>query len=171
MRDGRVNFDIAKRKGKIAEDFVAEQLQAKGYDTWQIKEPNKPHLIDGFTNRKDGVSIIAYDVKCKAEMFKYYAQGINTKHYDTYKEIMAKHHIHVFLFFVDENAGEVKYAKLSDLDTESTITDKDGEDREYPWVMNGNIRLFTTKKLKPFCKIPPEVCEAIKQANQRNYDY
>ena len=89
------------KKGCIGENYAKQFLEEKGFILY-APVTNGAHKIDYFAHSGNDKRVIAIDAKAKKRMAKYCETGINTSQLIHYKEIMEKHKIPVFLYFVDD---------------------------------------------------------------------
>lgn len=115
MATNRKNFNnqIQSRKGLLGENIVKDILEKKG---WVIYKPitNAPHAFD-FLAIKDKIKVKAIEVKTKARLNKWAAQGIDRKKYEQYKQTCENMCVDLWLFFVDDKDGSVYAQNLRKL--------------------------------------------------------
>lgn len=100
------NFEIALKKGELGENIIREYLEKKGWIVYFPFTKNKAHAFDMLcTYNKE--KVIALDVKTKARMNKYAAQGIDIRSYNEYLKFKKTMNINFFLVFVDDKNGDV----------------------------------------------------------------
>lgn len=111
----RINFEETPqyKKGKIGEDIVKAMLIEKGWVPYS-PEPGRPHYFDILAT-KDKKSVIAIDVKTKARLNKWYAQGINISHYNQYINFVNITNVPFYLVFVDDKIGDIHLANITKL--------------------------------------------------------
>jgi hypothetical protein len=155
----KINSDWKERpqykKGDIGEQIVRSYLEGKG---WIVYEPvtDGPHYFDKLaTKNKDRV--IALDVKTKARLNYWSAQGINIKHYNEYINFTKTTSIPFFLFFVDDKNGDVHMVNILDL-----------QDPIYP---NSAIIAWDLKQMDYLFNIGEENIRLLSQFDTRNHDY
>ena len=86
------NFEIALKKGELGENIIREYLEKKGWIVYFPFTKNKAHAFDMLcTYNKE--KVIALDVKTKARMNKYAAQGIDIRSYNEYLKFKAVNNI------------------------------------------------------------------------------
>lgn len=108
------NFEIALKKGNIGEDIVSKYLENKGWIIYRPFTKDKAHYFDMLcTLNKE--KVIAIDVKTKARLNKWNAQGIDIRHYKEYLNFIEITKVNFYLIFVDDKTGEVHLAELSKL--------------------------------------------------------
>lgn len=103
------------KKGTIGEQIVFDFLTEKGFIVY-VPVTNGAHKIDFFAH-KSGASknVIAAEVKSKRRMAKFPSTGFNYSSYEHYQEILDKHSIDTFCFFVDDFEGCIYGSWLSKL--------------------------------------------------------
>lgn len=150
------NFEIALIKGNIGEEIVTEFLQKKGWIVYRPYTKNKAHYFDMLcTFNKE--KTIAIDVKTKARLNKWNAQGINKKAYLEYLNFVEKTKVKFYLIFVDDKSGEVHLADITKLD-----------DPIYP---NENIIAWNLDKMQYLFTISKDDILRISKYDQRNYEF
>lgn len=150
------NFEIALIKGNIGEEIVTEFLQKKGWIVYRPYTKNKAHYFDMLcTFNKE--KTIAIDVKTKARLNKWNAQGINKKAYLEYLNFVEKTKVNFYLIFVDDKSGEVHLADITKLD-----------DPIYP---NENIIAWNLDKMQYLFTISKDDILRISKYDQRNYEF
>lgn len=150
------NFEIALIKGNIGEEIVTEFLQEKGWIVYRPYTKNKAHYFDMLcTFNKE--KTIAIDVKTKARLNKWNAQGINKKAYLEYLNFVEKTKVNFYLIFVDDKSGEVHLADITKLN-----------DPIYP---NENIIAWNLDKMQYLFTISKDDILRISKYDQRNYKF
>lgn len=114
MERKRVNFETALKKGEIGEMIVQDFLEKRGWIVYRPFTKDKAHYFDALAT-KDKEQVIAIDVKTKARLNKWRAQGIDIRTYNEYKRFIDKVNVPFYLFFVDDKNGDVHAAELSKL--------------------------------------------------------
>ena len=103
------NFEIALKKGDLGENIVSEFLQKKGWIVYRPFTKDKAHYFDMLcTLNKE--KVIAIDVKTKARLNNWNAQGIDIRSYNQYLNFVKQTSINFYLIFVDDKNGEVHLA-------------------------------------------------------------
>jgi len=155
------------KKGNIGELIVQKSLELKGYIVYKpITE--KAHAFDFLAIKGKRVFVIA-EIKSKARLNKYFATGIDTRHFEEYKFILEKQKIDVIIFFVDEHPQEerVYCQKLSEL-----IKPKIVDGVKYPnFEISKNKVLFSLNDMITVRKLNKNEIEELKKYSSRNYDY
>ena len=148
------------RKGNFAENIVRAYLQDCGYIVYE-PVTDGAHGFDKLAV-KDKRHFIIAECKAKAKRTKYDDTGIDIRHHEEYKRAMRKHHIPVFIFFVDEWLAEIYGNFLSELEE---------DDPPYPMKQNGIIYFPMRAMKRNIAKLTPEQVEFLKQNSRRNYEY
>jgi len=150
------NFQIALKKGDIGEDIVAEFLQKKGWIIYRPFTKDKAHYFDMLcTFNKE--KVIAIDVKTKARLNNWNAQGINIKSYNEYLDFVKMTSINFYLIFVDDKNGDVHLADLIKL--------------KNPIYPNNKIIAWKVKDMKYLFTISQNDIERLSKHDQRNYKF
>lgn len=155
------------KKGNLGEEIVKNVLESKGYIVYKCGTKGA-HAFDFLAVKNKQVLFIA-EVKSKARLNKFYATGINTKHYKEYKYIYNKHNIDILLFFVDEHPSEKRIycQKLSILMQNKTI-----DNISYPNTeIAKDIVLFSLSDMINVCYLSDEQMQMLKSFSNRSYDY
>jgi len=150
------NFNIALKKGEIGEKIIIDFLEKKGWIAYHPFTKNKAHYFDILAT-KDKNDVIAIDVKTKARLNKWNAQGINIKHYNEYLNFVNKTNVNFYLFFIDDKIGDVHYANIKDL-----------KNSFYP---NDYIIAWELKEMKYLFNIGFDKINELTQYDQRNYEF
>ena len=149
------NFETALKKGELGEKIIQEYLESKGWVVYFPFTKNKAHAFDilcTFNKEK----VIAIDVKTKARMNKYNAQGINLKSYNEYLKFKEKMSIEFYLIFVDDKNGDVHTFEIG---------------KEIKNFKIGKIIFWWIKDMKFMFNIGKEKIEELSKFDQRNYNY
>jgi Holliday junction resolvase len=148
-------FEIALKKGELGEKIIQEYLESKGWIVYFPFTKNKAHAFDILcTLNKE--KVIAIDVKTKARMNKYNAQGINLKSYNEYLKFKEKMSIEFYLVFVDDKNGDVHTFEIGKEIENFTI---------------GKIIFWWIKDMKFMFNIGKEKIEELSKFDQRKYNY
>jgi hypothetical protein len=157
METHRKSFEIARKKGELGENLIREYLEQKGWIVYFPFTKNKAHYFDMLAT-KDKAKAIAVDVKTKARLNKWPAQGINKKSYLEYMNFVTKTNIPFFLVFVDDKSGDVHSFELNENSCKYTeIT---------PYIIGWPIA-----EMKYLFNIGAENIEKLSKFDQRNYNY
>jgi len=100
------NFEISLKKGELGENIIREYLEKKGWIVYFPFTKNKAHAFDMLCTFKKE-KVFALDVKTKARLNKYPAQGIDIKSYNEYLKFRKTMNINFYLVFVDDKNGDV----------------------------------------------------------------
>lgn len=155
------------QKGNIGERQVREYLESKGYVCYRAVT-EAAHSFDFFAIKDKRDAMIA-EVKTKAVMNRRPETGFNEKHLFEYKHISDKHNLNVFIFFVDENMGEIYGNWLSELEKR-----RECYGITYPYTENfggTRIRLYPIKAMRHISKLDIESAEILKKLSNRSYRY
>jgi hypothetical protein len=151
-----VDFQKALKKGDIGEDIVTEFLEKKGWIIYRPFTKDKAHYFDMLcTLNKE--KVIAIDVKTKARLNNWNAQGINIKSYNEYLNFVEMTKVNFYLIFVDDKNGQVYLADL--------ITLKN------PIYPNSKIIAWKLDDMKYLFTISDEDIERLSKYDQRNYEF
>lgn len=150
------NFDIAMQKGELGEKIIRDFLQKKGWVVYFPFTKDKAHFFDMLcTFDKD--KVIAIDVKTKARLNKWNAQGINKLHYEQYLSFVEKSNVNFYLIFIDDKTGEVYACDISKL--------------KNPIFPNPKIIAWELKQMKFLFKITENQINELTKFDQRNYNF
>jgi Holliday junction resolvase len=149
-----MSFEIKLQKGDLGEKIITEYLEKKGWIVYRPFTKNKAHYFDMLcTLNKE--KVIAIDVKTKARLNKWNAQGINIKTYNEYINFVKTTSVNFYLIFVDDKTGEVHLADLMKL-----------KDPIYP---NEKIIAWAVKDMKYLFTISENQIKELTKLDQRNY--
>lgn len=150
------NFNIALKKGNIGEQIVSEYLEKKGWIIYRPFTKDKAHYFDMLcTFHKE--KVIAIDVKTKARLNKWNAQGIDLRHYNEYLNFMKITKVNFYLIFVDDKTGEVHLAELNKL--------------KNPIYPNKQIIAWNVNDMNYLFSISKQDIEELSKYDQRNYKF
>lgn len=150
------NFETALLKGEIGEQIVTEFLEKKGWIVYRPYTKDKAHYFDMLcTLNKE--KTIAIDVKTKARLNKWNAQGINIKSYNEYVNFVKKTSVPFYLIFVDDKTGKVHLADIIKL--------------ENPIYPNTKIIAWNLDSMKYLFTIGKEDIIRLSKYDQRNYKF
>jgi hypothetical protein len=149
-----MSFEIKLQKGDLGEKIITEYLEKKGWIVYRPFTKDKAHYFDMLcTLNKE--KVIAIDVKTKARLNKWNAQGINIKTYNEYINFVKTTSVNFYLIFVDDKTGEVHLADLMKL-----------KDPIYP---NEKIIAWPVKNMKYLFTISENQIKELTKLDQRNY--
>ena len=150
------NFDIAMQKGELGEKIIRDFLQDKGWIVYFPFTKDKAHFFDMLcTFNKD--KVIAIDVKTKARLNKWNAQGIDKRHYQQYLSFVKKSNVNFYLIFIDDKTGDVYACDISKL--------------KNPIFPNPKIIAWELKQMKFLFKITENQINELTKFDQRNYNF
>ena len=150
------NFDIALKKGELGEKIIRDFLQNKGWIVYFPFTKDKAHFFDMLcTFNKD--KVIAIDVKTKARLNKWNAQGIDKLHYQQYLSFVKKSNVNFYLIFIDDKTGDVYACDISKL--------------KNPIFPNPKIIAWELKQMKFLFKITENQINELTKFDQRNYNF
>jgi hypothetical protein len=111
---GNWNNKIQVKKGDIGEEIIDTFLTEQGY---YLFAPiiNGAHLFDRYAFNLEKNKHFYFDVKTKARLNNWEAQGVDEKHYLKYLEASEKLNIPFYIFFIDENNGEIHSADIKNI--------------------------------------------------------
>jgi len=102
------------KKGDIGQEIVVKILEDEGLQVMTHEKTSGPHWFDIVATREKK-EMICIDVKTKARLNKWKAQGIDVKHHDDYMNLIEKYGVEFWLFFVDDKNGDIHAANLKRL--------------------------------------------------------
>lgn len=117
------SFEIALKKGECGERIFREFLEWRGWIVYQPLTKDKAHAFDMLAT-KDKSQIIGIDIKTKARLNKYAAQGINIKSWNEYLSFRDKMNIPFYLVFIDDKTGDVHSFEIGSEISSFNLTDK-----------------------------------------------
>lgn len=150
------SFDIALKKGEIGERIIREYLENKGWIVYIPFTKHKAHYFDILAT-KNKEKAIAIDVKTKARLNKWDAQGIDTRHYNQYMSFLKNHNVPFYICFIDDKSGDVHVAELDKL--------------KEPIQVNKFIIAWNVSQMSLLMNIGEELINELSKYDQRNYDY
>lgn len=150
------SFETALKKGEIGEMIVQKFLEKRGWIVYRPFTKDKAHYFDALAT-KDKEKVIAIDVKTKARLNNWRAQGINIKSYNEYKKFIDKINVPFYLFFIDDKCGDVFTAELSKLKNSFNPTPY-----IIAWYLEDMFYLFN---------IGEDNIKLLSEYDQREYDY
>jgi Holliday junction resolvase len=151
-----MDFQTALKKGNIGEDIVSEYLEKRGWIIYRPFTKDKAHYFDMLcTLNKE--KVIAIDVKTKARLNNWNAQGINIKSYNEYVNFVKTTSVNFYLIFVDDKTGHVHLADLMNLTN--------------PIYPNNKIIAWKLDEMKHLFTISSEDIERLSKYDQRNYEF
>jgi hypothetical protein len=157
MATTQASFEKSLEKGEIGEQLIREYLESKGWIVYCPFTKDKAHYFDILAT-KDKQEVIAMDVKTKARLNKWNAQGIDTKHYKQYLDFVEKTSVPFYLVFVDDKTGDVHSADITAL-------------KEGKIIKNGGIIIWELSKMKWLFNIGEETIKRLSDYDQRSYKF
>lgn len=152
------NFKKALEKGKMGEEIIREYLENREWIVYFPFTKDKAHYFDILAT-KNKEKVIAVDVKTKARLNNWIAQGINLKSYNEYIRFIEKTNIPFYLIFIDDKNGDVHYADLKKLG------------RGFPIPNRPEIIAWHLSRMKKLFNIGKEKIKELSMLDQRNYKY
>lgn len=159
---------VTVKKGNIGEAIVNSYLERMGFIPYS-PDSEGAHPFDRLCASRDKKTIFIADSKAKPARTYYPDTGIDTRHYRDYMAIQRRHNLHVFIFFVDEDAGKVYGNFLHELDKHREIV-HNGRTLNYPLVSKG-IRYFPLVAMREIGEIPQKEVVKLRQLSTRNGAY
>jgi hypothetical protein len=150
------SFEICLKKGEIGEQIIREYLEAKGWIVYFPFTKTKAHAFDILAT-KNKEKVFALDVKTKARLNNWEAQGINIKSYNEYLSFKEKMSIDFYLIFIDDKSGDVHLLELK-----KEIKNFNPTPYIIAWYLSDMKLLFNIGKDK---------IEELSKYDQRNYEY
>jgi hypothetical protein len=145
------------KKGEIGETYVKNWLIERGWITYSPDVKDRPHYFDMLIT-KDKLQVIAIDVKTKARLNNWNAQGIDLRHYDEYMRFMCTTKVPFYLFFVDDKCGDVFCADLSKLKNPFVLHEK----KIIAWYLDDMRKVF---------QLSESQIQELSKYDTRNYTY
>ena len=157
------------KKGALGESIVDVLIRSRG--NWIPYKPttDRVHPFDRLVAGGDKSTIFIADVKAKPRRKYYPDTGIDVSAYNTYQAISRKHRLNVFLFFVDEDEGEIYGEFINKLD-HPRIIHHGKKTIQYPLVQNG-IRYWPRASMRSFGALTKEQIKDLKELSTRNSVY
>lgn len=156
MEQKRKSFETALKKGEAGEMIIQEFLEKRGWIVYRPFTKDRAHYFDALAT-KNKEKVIAIDVKTKARLNNWRAQGINIKSYNEYKKFIDKINVPFYLFFIDDKCGDVYTAELSKLRNSFNPTPY-----IIAWYLEDMFYLFN---------IGEDNIKLLSEYDQRNYKY
>ena len=150
------SFEVALKKGDLGEQIVQYFLEGRGWIVYRPFTKDKAHYFDMMAT-KNKEKAVAIDVKTKARLNNWPAQGIDIKHYKQYMNFISKVNIPFYLIFVDDKNGDVHTAELSKLKNSFNPTNY-----IIAWHLEDMIFLFN---------IGDENISKLSEFDQRSYNF
>lgn len=150
------SFEIAIKKGDLGEQIIQQYFEDRGWIIYKPVQKDTPHYFDMLLT-KDKKKLMAVDVKTKARLNKWNAQGINISHYNDYMRFTAETNIPFFIVFIDDKSGDIHTAEITKL--------KD------PIYINSYIIAWDLNQMFRIHQIDPQAIRELSQLDQRTYEY
>jgi len=151
-----MSFQIKLQKGELGEQIISNYLEKKGWIVYRPFTKDKAHYFDMLcTYNKE--KVIAIDVKTKARLNKWNAQGINIKSYNEYLNFVKTTSVNFYLIFVDDKTGAVHLADLIKL--------------KNPIYPNEKIIAWNLNDMKYLFTITENEIKELSKYDQRNYEF
>jgi len=152
------------QKGDIGEDYVFDYLtNEKNCLVYTTKRTNTSHPIDSIVfSGGTATPIGSFEVKSKTPRIKFGDFSVTKKNLDDY--ICLNEKITVYLCFVDETNGHVRYQQLNNLLKPCKI-EFNGVSFDYPmeWKQDGKTNFyFHPKQMKMLTTMPLEIINELK---------
>ena len=154
------------KKGDYGEQIIDDYLKSKGIIPY-ASVIDGPHPFDRLCVH--GLRLVIVEVKAKPHREYYPDTGINISQYEKYKAIQEKHGLDLYIYFVDEKQGEIYGNKLSILDAERIVENKNRVIK-YPKRERGII-YFPLEAMKLIASLTMKQCEKQKSNSSRNPAY
>ena len=156
MERKQASFNMALKKGEIGEDIIRKYLESKGWIVYFPFTKNKAHYFDMLAT-KDKEKVIALDVKSKARLNNWCAQGIDLRVYNQYMKFFNDTNIPFYLIFIDEQTRDVHLCDLPKM-------------KNY-FNPNPKIIAWYLADMQFMFNISNEEQERLKEFTQRNYEF
>ncbi len=157
--------ETAKR-GTVGEDIVDAYLEKRGIIPYK---PNSKyaHAFDRLGVSKDKKNLFIVEVKTKPARDYYPDTGIDVRHFNEYKYLQDKYSLKIFIFFVDDQRGEVYGNFLNKLMAPKERTDIG---KTYP-LIERNIIYFPLSNTISITKLTDPQIREIRKHSTRNTHY
>lgn len=151
-----MSFEIALKKGDLGECIITKILEDKGWVVYRPFTKDKAHYFDMLcTKNKD--KIIAIDIKTKARLNNWNAQGINIKSYDQYINFVKTTNINFYLIFIDDKLGYVHMIDITKL--------------KNPIYPNNEIIAWEVSQMKHIYTLCENDIKELTKYDQRKYNF
>lgn len=157
MGMSQINFEDRPQfqKGKIGEAIIRKHLNDKGWTTYS-PDGSGPHYFD-MVAMKNKEKVIALDVKTKARLNFWNAQGINLSHYEQYMKFVNDTNVPFYLVFVDDKNGDIHVGELAKL-----------KNPIYPCK---GVIAWSLEQMNCIGKITDQEIETLSKYDARNHPY
>ena len=165
---GNFNELTTTKKGDLGESIVDAYIKSKGIVPYK-PDADQPHPFDRLCASADKKNLYIVEVKTKAKRKRYPDTGIDISAFDGYNDIQKKYNIMVFMFFVDEEAGEIYGGLLNEISKKHYVFDS-GRHLGYPLRARGII-YFPIELMKPYSRISDIAVNELKNLTTKNRTY
>ena len=156
MATNQQSFEIALKKGEAGEQIIRDYLEQRGWIVYFPFTKNRAHYFDMLAT-KNKEKVIALDIKTKARLNKWAAQGINKKSYDEYMKFAESTNVPFYIVFIDDKLGDVHAQDIKRLTNPIRVNDK-----ILAWRLSDMIFLFN---------IGADNIRKLSKYDQRKYDF
>ena len=150
------SFETSLKKGEYGEMIIKDYLEKKGWIVYCPFTKNKAHYFDQLAT-KNKEQVIALDVKTKARLNKWNAQGIDKRHYNEYMNFINTINVPFYIVFIDDKTGDVHSQELKKLKNPINVNDK--------------IVAWEVKQMNYLFNIGEQHIKELSKYDQRSYDY
>ena len=105
------NNKIQVKKGNLGEEIIDNFLIEQNYHVFSPVN-NNSHIFDRYALNIIKNEHFYFDVKTKSRLNKWEAQGIDEDKYLYYINVANKFNLFFWIFFIDENSGDIHAANL-----------------------------------------------------------
>jgi hypothetical protein len=156
------------KKGNIGECIVDKYLISKGVIPYK-PTVEKAHPFDRLCASSDKKSVYIVEVKAKARRKYYPDTGFNLSSYNDYINMQNKYGLSVFVFFVDEEAGQVYGGSLKEISIECCV-EHGRKSIKYPLVL-GKVIYFPVCKMRVIKNLKTEDMHELKKHTTKKQFY
>lgn len=140
----------------MGERIIREYLEGRGWVVYFPFTKNRAHYFDMLAT-KNKEKVIAIDVKTKARLNKWPAQGIDIRHYNEYMKMANSTGVPFFIVFIDDKTGDVHAQDIKKLSDPIRVNDK-----IMAWKLSQMVLLFN---------IGPDNINKLSFYDQRAYSF
>lgn len=140
----------------MGERIIREYLEGRGWVVYFPFTKNRAHYFDMLAT-KNKEKVIAIDVKTKARLNKWAAQGIDIRHYNEYMKMANSTGVPFFIVFIDDKTGDVHAQDIKKLSDPIRVNDK-----IMAWKLSQMVLLFN---------IGPDNISKLSLYDQRAYSF
>lgn len=152
----RQNFETSLKKGAIGEQIIQKMLEDKGWIVYTPFKKDKAHYFDMLATYEKA-RVIAIDVKTKARLNKWPAQGIDINTYNQYMAFVNSSKVPFFLCFIDDKVGDIHACNIEKLVN--------------PIHINNRTIAWSLSQMKLIGNIGNDKINELSEYDQRNYTY